>query len=320
MEIPLELRDALEHQTTGIKVQQMMHDTQAISLRYKTQSGKGEPLLSTYTEALSYAIARMPATFGTVSFALKNALTSIRCHPQTLLDVGAGTGAVAWAAVNELDLKSITCLEREEAMYRIGETLMKQGSQVLRDAKWITFDLTEGEIPEQADLVVASYVLNEMTDNGRINVMKKLWDATKMMLLLIEPGTPVGFSNILEARQMLLKYGAHIAAPCEHEGDCPKSQNDWCHFTCRINRSRLHRQLKGGDAPYEDEKFIYMALTREECCNTGARIVRHPQVRSGHVLIEVCTMDGIQNIKLSKKDGERYKQARKAVSGDAINY
>lgn len=31
MEIPLELRDALEHQTIGIKVQQMIHDTQTIS-------------------------------------------------------------------------------------------------------------------------------------------------------------------------------------------------------------------------------------------------------------------------------------------------
>jgi ribosomal protein RSM22 (predicted rRNA methylase) len=35
-------------------------------------------------------------------------------------------------------------------------------------------------------------------------------------------------------------------------------------------------------------------------------------------MLEVCTAEGIQDIKLSKKDGEKYKQARKAKSGDII--
>ena len=63
-----------------------------------------------------------------------------------------------------------------------------------------------------------------------------------------------------------------------------------------------------------------MALTREECSCVGARVLRHPQIHSGHMIIEVCTRDGIKDIKLSKKDGERYKQARKAKSGDEIQY
>lgn len=319
MEIPQTLREALEHQLTGIQQVQMMHDAQTISMRYRTQSGKGERLLTRDTEAAAYAVARMPATFGAVSVALGHALAaSAGCRPQTLLDAGAGTGAATWAADAELDLKSIICLEREDAMCRIGETMMQQGSQALCDAKWINHDLTINEIPERADLVVASYVLNEMTDTDRIKATKKLWDAAKMLLLLVEPGTPVGFSHLKEARQLLLKCGAHIAAPCPHEADCPKTQGDWCHFTCRVGRSRLHRQLKGGEAPYEDEKFIYMALTREEYCCFGARVLRHPQVRSGHVMLEVCTKDGIQNIKLSKKDGERYKQARKVKSGEQV--
>lgn len=318
MEMPLELRDALEYQLTGVKPSQMAKDMQAVSMRYKTQGGKGERLLTSDAEALSYAAARMPATFGAVSAALKNALANAECRPHTLLDVGAGTGTVAWVAEAQLELTSIICLEREDVMRRIGETLMKQGPQVLRGAKWIKHDLTKGEITEQADLVVESYVLNEMTHEERLNTTKKLWNAAKMMLLLVEPGTPAGFSHISEARRMLLEEGAHIAAPCYHEGECPKSEDDWCHFTCRIGRNRLHRQLKGGEAPYEDEKFAYIALTREEYCHSGARVLRHPQVRSGHIMLEVCTADGIRNIKLTKKDGEIYKQARKATCGDNL--
>lgn len=318
MEIPQALRDALQQQLMGLKQEQMVQDAQRISLRYRTQNGTGARLLTRDSEAVAYAAARMPATFGAVSAALQHALAAAECRPETLLDVGAGTGAAAWAAEAALDLKCVTCLEREDAMRKVGQALMQQGSAVLRQSRWIRHDLTTDEVDESADLVVASYVLNELSDAGRAAATKKLWSATKMMLLLVEPGTPAGFAHLKEARQMLLSEGAHVAAPCPHEGECPKTTADWCHFSCRVSRSRLHRQLKGGEAPYEDEKFIYMALTREDYRCSGARVLRHPQVRSGHVMLEICTADGVQQMTLSKKDGERYKQARKAESGDLI--
>ena len=37
---------------------------------------------------------------------------------------------------------------------------------------------------------------------------------------------------------------------------------DWCHFTQRLPRSRAHKQIKGAELPFEDEKFSYVALTR----------------------------------------------------------
>lgn len=51
-------------------------------------------------------------------------------------------------------------------------------------------------LPVSTDLVIASYVLNEMNHKDRIAVIKKLWDATKMMLLIVDPGTPVGYEQI----------------------------------------------------------------------------------------------------------------------------
>lgn len=318
MEMPFELREALENQLQDAKLDRMITDSQNISMRYRTQSGKGDRLLTSDSEALSYAAARMPATYGAVYSALEKTIAKANCTPYTMLDIGAGTGAASWAAATLLGLMDLTCLEREGAMRRLGSKLMEYGPQVLRNAKWLEHDLDTDAIPGKADLVIASYVLNEMSEDGRKRAIEKLWDSVQMVLLLVEPGTPAGFFHLYEARGMLLERGAHIAAPCPHEAECPKSHDDWCHFVCRVARSRLHKQLKGGEAPYEDEKFSYIAFVRDTSSCDGMRVLRHPQVRGGHVMLEVCTADGIKDIKLTKKDGERYKKARKAESGDEL--
>lgn len=82
-------------------------------------------------------------------------------------------------------------------------------------------------------------------------------------MVLIEPGTPEGYLRIREARGQLIDAGMTVAAPCPHDGTCPiEVGQDWCHFSARVSRSSLHRQVKGGSLPYEDEKFSYVAATR----------------------------------------------------------
>ncbi len=319
MEMPFELREALEIQLQDTKLDRMISDSQSISLRYRKQSGNGGRLLTRDSEALAYAAARMPATYGAVYSSLEQSLRKVKCTPLTMLDIGAGTGAASWAAAELLDLKDLICLERESAMRTLGSKLMEHGPQVLREAKWFEYDLDTDAVPYKADLIIASYVLNEMTEDGRKRAIEKLWDSAQLLLLLVEPGTPAGFSHLNEARSLLLERGAHITAPCTHKSECPKSKDDWCHFTCRVARSRLHKQLKGGEAPYEDEKFSYMAFARDPSDYAGMRVMRHPQVRGGHIMLEVCTADGIKDIKLTKKDGERYKKARKSGSGDELD-
>lgn len=318
MQLPQTLREALEHYLHRIKQPELMRDAQAISLRYRTKSRNGERLLTTESEAAAYAAARMPATFGAVYAALEQALASSGCCPETMLDAGAGTGAAAWAADALLDLKSVVCVERENAMRSVGKALMKNGSQALQNAKWIPCDINSDEFSGGAELVIASYVLNEMPDTEKIRALEKLWKATGMLLLIVEPGTPEGFSQLIKIRQIMLQWGAYLAAPCPHGNDCPKTGNDWCHFCCRVERSRMHRQLKSGEAPFEDEKYGYMAFSRGECRFRGKRITRHPRINKGFIEIEACTPDGITIQKLSKRDGEIYKLARKVKTGESL--
>ena len=82
-----------------------------------------------------------------------------------------------------------------------------------------------------------------------------MWQKTRDTLLVVEPGTPAGYARIIALREHLIAAGAHVAAPCPHDGHCPLAAPDWCHFTQRLQRSRAHKQVKGAELPFEDEKF-----------------------------------------------------------------
>ena len=160
------------------------------------------------------------------------------------------------------------------------------------------------------------YCLNELTPSARKAALMKLWHSTDKLLLIIEPGTPEGFSQLREARKLLLSEGGYIAAPCPHNGDCMLPEDDWCHFTARVARTKLHKQLKGGDAPYEDEKFCFLAVSRREC-EGRARILRHPKIESGKITLKLCTEQGISDKMVTKKS-PLFKASRKSDSGDSF--
>lgn len=318
MEFPAALTNAIQQLAAGYPMAQLKSAAQELSRRYRQETGQGKVLLNEDLQAAAYALARMPATFGAVAAALGYALEAADFAPKTLLDAGAGTGAACWAADALLPLEQATCLEREGAMRRLGQQLMQGGSGALQEAEWMAADLTDGAPLPKAELVVASYVLGELSPAARIAALQKLWEAAEGMLLIVEPGTPAAFAQIELARQILVGQGAHIAAPCPHEQPCRLSGQDWCHFACRVSRSRLHKQLKGGDAPYEDEKFSYLALARFEVCHNKSRILRHPQVAKGQIGLTLCGAQENKSVLVKKKDGALFKAARKAKCGDAI--
>lgn len=314
MELPEALRDAVSRLAEREGAAQLAQDALVISQRYRAL--EGGRLLTERREAVAYAASRMPATYAAVSVALAELLARTDKRPRTLLDVGAGTGAAAWAAASALDLEKITCVERERAMAAIGKALMANGKGVLTRAEWAEREIAPG-MP-RAELVTAAYVLGELSHDTRAEAVRALWDATEELLLIVEPGTPAGFAGILAARDVLRSLGASVAAPCACAGECPNASGGWCHFGVRVQRSALHKRLKGGDAPFEDEKYAYIAVSREPVEPAETRVLRHPQVRGGHVALSLCTPDGIAEAVITKKDGEAYKKARKASWGDAL--
>ncbi len=73
--------------------------------------------------------------------------------------------------------------------------------------------------PRRFDLVVASYVIGEArSPSERRRLVDSLWRRTGGMLVLVEPGTPVGSANIREARaQACLVLLPPCADSAKHE-------------------------------------------------------------------------------------------------------
>ena len=318
MKIPYLLENAIESETKGIKATKLKELAQNLSKKYMNETRKGQTLLSEEQEALAYSIMRMPATFGAVTTALKNTLNiAINCKIETVLDIGAGTGAATWAINELMDINQIACIEREDVMRKVGQALMKYNSEMPK-VEWINEDITNLQDIKGADLIIVSYVINELKLEDREKVIKKLLELDSKILLIIEPGTPEGFKNIKEIQKISLERGAYVVAPCTSQETCKLPEEDWCHSLVRVERSRLHKILKSGDVPYEDEKFSYIAISKQNLGTAQSRILRHPILENGKVTLKLCTKGSIEQKTITKKEKEQFKLAKKKKCGDSI--
>src|SRR5690606_14904654 len=113
--------------------------------------------------------------------------------------------------------------------------------------------------------------------------------------------------------------GANIIAPCPHELACPVVAPDWCHFSARVARSRVHRLAKEADVPWEDEKFIYLAASREAADAPPSRVLSPPEAASGRVKLKLCRPDGTLSYRLvTRREGDTFKHARRVDWGDTF--
>lgn len=308
MNLPLENKTQLESLLNDYSLKELKSIATSIMEQYKYNSHKGNDLINSLLASKVYAVYRLPATYSAFGEALKHTLELYKDNIDSVIDVGAGSGSASLAVSHLLsNIKNYKLLEKNKYMMEIGK--------ILHNFDYINYDLSKDNLDIKADLVISSYVLNELDHNSRINAINKMWNMTNKLMLIVEPGTPEGFALIREIRDYLFSIGGHIISPCPHNGIC---LNTWCHFSTRISRSKLHKDIKGGDAPYEDEKYCYIAFSKSETIPCKNRILRHPQINPGFVELEVCTKDGIKKLKYSKKDKELFKCARKSDAGDII--
>lgn len=320
MELPLTLRTALDHAFARVKTSDLAQATHDLSVRYR-QPHDRPPSLSSNMAVLAYAAYRLPATYAAVSAALAQVKEVMPdWHPRSLLDVGAGPGTASWAAGETWSsIQHVDLVERDERMIQFGQDLIKEASRgVFSTARWRQADLLDPIAQEPRDLIIASYALGELEPARRRDLVERLWRDTSGVLTLVEPGTPAGFEVIRAARVVLIASGAHVVAPCPHSLACPMANGDWCHFSRRLARSRAHRDAKQVTMGYEDEKFSYVAVTRLPVTPVHSRVLRHPQVRAGHIRLELCSRDGLQQRVVSKRDRDQFRAARHAGWGDAF--
>jgi len=319
-----ELRAALSRVVRGVDERDLARATEALVSRYRSVGPASTPILASDVHVAAYAAYRMPATHAALSRALE-AVAHRGLQPRSLLDLGGGTGAAAWAAAAAFpSLESVTVLDQVEAALALGRELVADApSPALAGATFAR--ARAGAWPDAgADLVTVSYVLSEL-DEGQQDALVADAMHRGQAVVVVEPGTPDGYARVIRVRSALLTAGWSLLGPCPHEAECPLQQPDWCHFAARVNRSAGHRRIKGAELSYEDEKFSWVAAVAPGMLDSttaqadSGRILRHPLKRKGLVEFQVCRPDGTAGREVvSKKAGERYRRARDAEWGDTL--
>ncbi|KAK9843454.1 hypothetical protein WJX81_003461 [Elliptochloris bilobata] len=220
-------------------------------------------------QVAAYAAARMPGCYAAVARVLDELRLRLPdFEPRSMLDFGAGPGTAIWAA-------------REIWEGQPSDVLAVEPSLAMQEAQKRRGRPQADGLSRQYDLVVATYVLGELAGaKESAAAVTALWARTEGALVLVEPGTPAGSAAVREARAQILAEearcaeaggvaaGAHVVAPCPHDGACPMDgTGSWCHFAQRFLRSGLGVGAKmrpgGGRArTYQDERFSYVVLRR----------------------------------------------------------
>ena len=320
MELPPLLRNAVDRALSGMPLDQLTATAAVLSQRYREERHDRKAHVASDREVLAYLAVRLPATYAAVraSFA---AVAEARPDfaPMTALDIGAGPGTALWAAAECWPTLAEALLVEASPVFRaFGEQLAAEMQQP--HTTWRTSDVAMDEINgEPRDLVTLAYVLNELAPEDRPRLVERLWRLTIDTLVIVEPGTPAGWQRVLAARRQLIEGGAYVIAPCPHANECPLQPPDWCHFARRVARSRLHRQVKSADVPWEDEKFSYVAVSRKRATAVGARVIARPRKASGRVTLKLCRPDGSAGDQLfSRRDGAQFRRASRSDWGDLL--
>jgi ribosomal protein RSM22 (predicted rRNA methylase) len=240
---------------------------------------------------------------------------------ESVVDFGGGPGTFLFALSKFRTLNKYTNVERSDAFIGIMNVLVEKflSSSVphthVDSISCNYLKLEPQDIPIN-DLCVFSYTLCEC-DNSLVRLTGLVENSN--MVLIIEPGTPSGFNNIIQARDKLIEKGFNTIAPCTvSNGFCPlrDSATDWCHFVERVDRSRIQRHLKNGVLGYEYEKYSYLLMSKCPIHLDGKRIISRPNYTKYSVSFDICSEKNSHVVVTKRENKNEYKIVKKSIRGD----
>lgn len=319
-ELPAALAAAADALMEGASRRDLAERSAKVSSTYRA-GGTSASAIGGAADATAYVISRLPATYAAVAAVLEEiGEAAPDFAPRSLLDAGAGPGGASWAVLEAWpDVERAVLLDSSPVFLDMAKRLAASGPAVLARADALRGDLTApGEGWPKAELVVTSYALAEIAPARLGAAVDGLWAACEGVLAIIEPGTPAGSARVLAARERLIAAGGVVLAPCPHDGACPMAAPNWCHFAQRLPRRRDHRLAKGADAPFEDEKFAYVAVARPQIERTErvARILAPPRAAKPGLDFELCGPQGLEKRFVAKRDRAAFADHRRLRWGN----
>lgn len=301
-------------------VHRLLADIARLTDRFTTArpdaAAAGAPYLRDTRACLAYSLYFAPQTHARLAHILAELPPfPATARPLRILDLGAGTGAAAWALLDHLGPRPavLTAWDHSRPALRC----LHEFFSALRQARWPGTLLRTNCAPlaefmpaeEKYDLVLLHYVLNELTPAARRELLGR---AARVLapggrLIVCEPLQHAAGDYLRDLRAYALgDLGLHVLAPCPHAQACPLSGP--CHDvrtwkltqTLQILNSSLHRDLR-------HLAFAFLVLSPEPPAGNGeiqrVRLVGSPAHAKGQTLCPACCSDGsIHRLQLLHRD------------------
>ncbi|KAG2138665.1 mitochondrial small ribosomal subunit Rsm22-domain-containing protein [Suillus bovinus] len=222
-------------------------------------------------------------------------------NAQRVIDWGSGAGSGLWASMNTFqkplsaseeprlstsNIFTYLGIDKRDGLVAIGKRLLRDTDLGALSATWQRSFREDDKIKRSEGLdtlALSAFMLSTLqTPLARKKFVKELWESGAHTIVLIDHKTKAGFQNIAEAREYLLEMGrkelndpetsdwpvrgAHVVAPCPHDGSCPlyfeKSVSLVCGFSQRLQRPSFVRLTKHAREGHEDIEYSYVAIQR----------------------------------------------------------
>lgn len=324
----------IEQHLQQVSISELKKAAVAVSERYRRLETNTQFRLHHEIERLAYIAMRMPATTAVIAKVLKEIPSS---DPMSLLDVGSGPGSALWASM-DLAISQATCIEYEKGWVDIAKKLWQGlGARAPFPVNWLVSDVAKAKLPS-ADLVIASYCLNELPPHLLESTVASLFQATGRYFVWIEPGSSESFGKMLKCREWLINQKeTSILAPCRASQSCPyftskvpANAPGWCHFSLRLERPSFHRLIKDVKLSYEDEKFCYLIVEKKKASPVSPftfssdpmpsmRLIDQPQIKGAHVRLWGCNNQNEIVERVVSKKHDNYRAVRKSLWGDVLD-
>ena len=293
----------------------------ALTLSDRYNAGRApDPRQSDPQALVAQLLFFTPADLAKVTFPLAELAARGRLPrgPLRILDLGAGCGAQTLGLLTRLGEENpprevrVDALDENAAALRLMARVLERGAApALAGAK---VDLRTHPqsvlrpLPAGAsyDLILAGSLLAELPEAHHAPLARSWLDrlTDRGYLIILEPALRETARALHRLRAALVEGGAHLFAPCTHEGPCPAllDERDWCHEARAFHAPpRLAELSRLTGLRRHDLKWSYLTVGRARA-NVGdlrpdaERVVSAPLATKGKTEFFFCGAAGRRRV------------------------
>lgn len=324
--LPLPIKQAITAVLNTYGANAWLKRAQVLHQRYTQQAqDKQQSHITDYGDAVAYLALRASATYAQIYGAVAAVCELMPdWQPVTLLDLGSGPGPGVWALSTLLPtLTQATCIDQNTHFLALGQQILDAAQQPIAVA-WQRGDIYQSieQMATPVDLVLIANVLNELNPAQREKLLAVAFQRCRGVMIVIEPGTPVGSSIVQAAAQQLAPSGTLIAPYLGNH----LVEEAWLHFPQRFTRPdfarRLRQEMRDSSlmaSDWEEAKYSYVAIGKlSPEIQPWGRTVGPVQLMKGYLEVPILTQDQCLSLKVLKRHKQQYTFAKKLRWGETI--